>query len=159
VRLGVHRVVVLIREEAAGCLLRQSLGHLVIGLRRLGRHRGGAHDDLGAERAQEIALLLTLLVGHRADDAVPLDRRGHREADSGVAAGRLDDGAARLEQPASLRIFDHAQADPVFDRAAGIQVLELPDDRWLEPSPDARESDQRRVADDGEDVRGEIHCG
>ena len=97
VRLGVHRVVVLIWEEAAGCLLREPLGHLVIGLGRLRRHRRRAHDDLGAERAQQVSLLLALLVGHRADDAVALDRRGHRETDAGIAARRLDDRAARFQ--------------------------------------------------------------
>jgi hypothetical protein len=157
VSLGIHRVVVLIRQEAAGRLLREPLGHLVIGLRRLGWHRGRAHHDLGAEGAQQIALLLTLLVGHRADDAVALDRRRHRETHAGVAARRLDDGAAGLQQTAPLRVLDHPQADAVLDRAAGVEMLELASERRLQASPDTRESDQRRVPNDREDVRGEIH--
>ena len=157
VGLGVHRVVVLVRQEPPGGLTGEPLGHLVVGLGRLRRDRARADDDLGAVRAEEIALLLALLVGHRADEAVALDRRGHREADAGVAARRLDDGPAGLEETAPLGVLDHEKADPILDGAAGIQVLELRDDRRPQPLADPREAHEGRVTDETEDVRGDGH--
>ena len=59
---------------------------------------------------------------------VALLRGGEREADAGVAGGRLDDRPARLEQPVALGRLDHREADPVLDRAAGVEVLELGED-------------------------------
>ena len=48
---------------------------------------------------------------------------------AGVAAGRLHDRAARLELAGTLGPLHHGQPDPVLDRAAGVQVLELGEDR------------------------------
>ena len=68
-----------------------------------------------------------LLVGHllrqHDDAAVALDGGGEREADAGVARGRLDDGVARLQHAALLRVLDHAQRDPVLDAAARVEEL------------------------------------
>src|SRR4029079_13156745 len=152
VRLGVHRVVVLIRQEAARRFTRDALSDLVIGLGRLRRHRGRAHHDIGAERAQQIALLLALLVGHRADEAVSLDPGGHGQTHTGVAARRLDDRPAGLEQALALGVLDHAQTDAVLYRAAWVEVLHLRDDRRLEAAADPRESDEGGVSNECPDV-------
>ena len=64
-------------------------------------------------------------LGHDQDQLVALDRGDHREADAGVAAGRLDDRAAGLELAAALGVLDHRQRDAVLDRAAGIGALGL----------------------------------
>ena len=62
---------------------------------------------------------------------------------------RLDDRAARPEQAGALGGLDHRQADPVLDRAAGVEHLELGEDQRLavgraEIAGDAR--DARRAA-------------
>jgi hypothetical protein len=84
--------------------------------------------DLGAVRAQHRDLLLAHLVRHDEDAAVALSRGRDGEADAGVAGGRLDDRAARLELPVALGLLDHREPDPVLDRAAGVEVLELGED-------------------------------
>ena len=49
----------------------------------------------------------------------------HRQADAGVAGGRLDDRAAGLELAGGLRGLDHPGRDAVLHRAAGVEVLHL----------------------------------
>ena len=44
-------------------------------------------------------------------------------ADAGVARGRLDDRAARLQAAVGLGRLDHGQRDPVLDRPAGIAAF------------------------------------
>jgi hypothetical protein len=87
--------------------------------------RGRRDHDLSAVRAEERDLLLAHLVRHHEDAAIALDRRADREADAGVAGGRLDDRAAGPELALAFGRLDHRQPDPVLHRAAGVQVLEL----------------------------------
>ena len=54
----------------------------------------GVSSSCGAVGQEQRAALLAHGVGHREDQAIALDRGDQREADAGVAAGRLDDGAA-----------------------------------------------------------------
>src|SRR5919108_588406 len=103
--------------------------------------------------AQEGDLLLAHLVGHDEDAAVALDRRADREADAGVPGGGLDDRAARPELPLALRGLDHRQADPIPDGAAGIQVLELREQRRLDARAQLLEADDRGRAHEVEDRR------
>ena len=128
VRLRVRHVRVLVGLEAAGDLLGEPRRDGVVRLRRVvvdGRRRD---HDLGAVRAQHRDLLLAHLVGHDEDAAVALACRRDGEADAGVAGGRLDDRPARLQLPLALGLLDHREADPVLDRAAGVEVLELGED-------------------------------
>src|SRR5438034_3552652 len=157
VRLGVHRVVVLVRLERARDVACEAIRHLVRGLGRLRRYGARTNDHLGPVCAQKVALLLTLLVGHCADDAVTLDSSGHRKTDTGVPARWLDDGAPRSKETAPLGVFDHEQPDTVFDRTAGVQMLELRDDRRAQSPTDAREANEGRIADEAEDVWGDAH--
>ena len=53
----------------------------------------------------------------------------HGEADAGVAAGGLDDGHAGVELSGRLGVANHAERDAVFDAAAGVERLELAQNR------------------------------
>ena len=128
VRLRVRHVRVLVGLEAAGDLLGEPRRDRVVRLRRLVVDRGRRDHDLGAVRAEHRDLLLAHLVGHDEDAAVALAGRCDGEADAGIARGRLDDRAARLQLPLALGLLDHREADPVLDRAAGVEVLELGQD-------------------------------
>ena len=61
---------------------------------------------------------------------------------------RLDDGAARLEQPVALGGIDHAYGDAVLHRAAGVEVLHLGQHRGRDALGDLRQTDQWGVADE-----------
>ena len=153
VRVGVARVRVLVGLVGAGDLLGEPVRDRVVALGRLGRDRVGADDDLGAVRAQQRDLLLAHLVRHHEDAAVALERGGDRKADAGVARGRLDDRAARLQLPCALGLLDQLDADPVLDRPAGVHVLELGDDGCGVLGNDALQPRERRVADEVQDSR------
>ena len=152
VRVRVRHVRVLVGLEAARDLLGEPRADRVVRLRRVGLDGGRRDHDLGAVGAQHRDLLLAHLVGHDEDAAVALERRGDREPDARVPRGRLDDRAARLQQPVALGRLDHRQADPVLDRAAGVQVLELGEDRAGHVAGDAIEPDDRGAADELEDA-------
>jgi hypothetical protein len=123
----------------------------------LGRHGRRAHHDLGAVRAQQRDLLLAHLVAHDEDAAVPALGGDDGKADAGVARRRLDDRAARLEQAVTLGGVDHRHRGTVLDRAARVRGLHLGDQIAREPAPDAREPDQRGVADEVEDRIRHVH--
>jgi hypothetical protein len=73
-----------------------------------------------------------------------------REPDAGVARGRLDDRAARLELSLALGLLDHREADPVLDRAARVEELELGEDPRMARRREPFEPDDRRAADEVE---------
>ena len=153
VRLGVRHVRVLVRLEPAGDLLGEPRRDGVVRLGRVVLDRRRRDHDLGAVAAQHRDLLLAHLVGHHEDAAVALLRRRDREPDAGVARGRLDDRAARLELPVALGGLDHREPDPVLVRAARVQELELREDRPGHVARDPVEPDDRRVADQVEHGR------
>ena len=104
VHLGVGRIVELLRHEPVRVLGQQLLGAAdgaVHALRVRGEHEPRAVGD------QQRAPLLAHRVRHREHQAVALHRRDQRQADAGVAAGRLDDRAARPQPPVALRRLDH----------------------------------------------------
>src|SRR5690625_6553507 len=88
-------------------------------------NRGRADDHLGAVGTQYVALVLTDLV--RADEHAPVPPllSDDRQADTGVATGRLANWPAGPDQAVFLGVLDHLHRDPVLDRAAGVQVLDL----------------------------------
>ncbi len=90
--------------------------------------------------------------GHHEDDFVAFDSRNYREADAGIAAGRLDDRPARLERSVGFGRFDHRQSDTVLDRSTGIAALRF--DPHFGIAEQALDADMRRVADRFENVRG-----
>ena len=92
-------MLVLIGIEGVGRLLVDPCGCLVI---MLGRSRfcGCGNDDDVRTHAFEIADLLDrALVGQNKDTFITANGSGQRETDSGVAARRLDDGAAFFRTP------------------------------------------------------------
>ena len=82
-------------------------------------------DHLGAEKAHQPAPLDAELLGHRDHQRIALGGAHHREADAGVAAGRLDDGLAGLELTRLLGRLDDAQREAVLDRAQRVEGLDL----------------------------------
>src|SRR3990172_1844120 len=164
VRPRVLHVPVLVGLVGAGDVAGQAGRHGVVALRRLGRDVGGAEHDLRAVRPQQRLLLGRLLVGHDEDAAIALQGRGDGQAVAGVAAGWLDDRAARLQETRPLGGLDHGQPDAILDGAAGVDHLELGQDErltvpWPEIAGDAREPDERRVPDQLEDRLGAVHRG
>src|SRR6185369_6414351 len=103
--------------------------------------------DVGAERAEEIDLLRRLIARHD-DRAAMTAREGHeREPDPGIARGALDDHAAWRKRTGLLGRVDDRERRAVFDAAAGVQVLRLGEDGATGGVRQARNADERRVAD------------
>ena len=96
VTLRTHRIRVLVGLPRAVDLLDEPVGHAVVAVRIVGRHRGRAHHDVGAVRAQHVPLVLADLVGADEDALVAALLGDERQPDTGVARGRFDDGAAGL---------------------------------------------------------------
>ena len=144
---GVGRVGELVGLAGARDLAGEAVGHRVVALWRFVRDGGGREDDLGAVGLEQRDLLLAHLIGHHEDALVALDAGGLRQARAGVAGGGLDDGAAGLEQAGLLGRLDHADADAILDRAAGLEVLGLAQDGRAHAAPDAAQADERAVAD------------
>ena len=94
VRGGVVGVRVLVGLPAVLGLPGEAAGDAVVGVRMLGRHARGAHDDLGAVGAEHGDLVGGHLV--RAGEHAPVAALlgDDRQADARVARGRLDDHAA-----------------------------------------------------------------
>ena len=87
------------------------------------RLRGQHH--LGAEEAHQPAPLDAELLRHGHHQRIALGGAHHGEPDAGVAAGRLDDGLPGLELARLLGRLDHAQRQPILDRAQRIERLDL----------------------------------
>ena len=87
----------------------------------------GEHQ-LSAVGLEHITALNAHCLGHGQDDAVAFGCRDSRKADAGVAAGRLDDGRARLERATFLGLCDHCIGDAVLDRTCRIKILKFGQD-------------------------------
>ncbi|CAM5647137.1 hypothetical protein SHIRM173S_03788 [Streptomyces hirsutus] len=135
----------------------QPVGDVVVRVGVLGVHRGRADDHFGPVRPQHVDLVQGDLVGAHEDALVPLLLGHDGQADTGVAAGRLDDGAARLQLSALLRRLDHAQGDAVLHRATGVEVLHLGQDGRPDAVGDVVEPHERGVADEADHRVVELH--
>ena len=111
--------------------------------------------DATAERFHHFPLFRREVFGNAEDDFVSHARTGEREADAGITCGRLDDRAARFEQACFRGALDHPDSDPIFDRAAGIEELELYEDVGIIAAADVAQPKHRRRADEIEDVVGD----
>ena len=104
---------------------------------------GIGEDELGAVRLQQRPPLLRHRGGHREDHPVAARGADERERDAGVAARRLDDGAAGLQLARRLGGVDERDAQPVLDARARVVELELGEDLPAESFGDRVEPDQR----------------
>jgi hypothetical protein len=92
---------------------------------------GGGQDNLGAHEAQQPPPLDAEILGHDDDERIAFPGADHGQADSGIAAGGLDDRLPRLQLAAALGGFYDAQRQPVLDGAQRIERLQL--DEKLHP--------------------------
>src|SRR3546814_1897492 len=125
VRGRVVGVAELVDEVGAGRFSGDALGQVlvVVGV-ALGHVRTGEHD-FRAHRLEVEDLLAAHLVRDHQHELVALLLRDQGQADAGVARRALDQGVAGLDVAALLGGLDHAHADAVLDRTAGVLVLEL----------------------------------
>jgi hypothetical protein len=92
------------------------------------------------------------LVGDDQGEAVTALRRDEREAEAGVAGGRLDEVAlVRAEEAVALGGRDHRQPDAILDRASRVLALEL-EEELAGARVEALQPEERRVADEREDA-------
>ncbi len=140
----VVRIAVLVQHHPVRMFGRQLLGDAY---GRVGTPRRGRGDDLRAPHRQQVAPLLGGVLRHDAHDAVALEPGRHGQGDAGVAGGRLQDGAAGRQPAVLLGLFDHVERGAVLDGAGRVAVLQLGPDPDLGGRRQAREADQRRVAD------------
>ena len=148
VRLGVRLVCVLVWAVCAGDLVDETFSHRVIRLWIFGRHRNRTHHDFGAVGTQQIDLLWRDLVGHDEDTFVTPLAGDDGQADTGIARGRFNDGATRLQQSLGLGVVDHPQRGSILGATAGVREFKLGDDGALGVLDHCIESDHRRVPDE-----------
>ncbi len=74
------------------------------------------------------------------------------ERDAGVAGGRLEDRLAGADRALLLGVLDQRAGDAVLDRAGRVVRLELGPDAHARLGREARQLDERRVADRLDDV-------
>ncbi len=67
----------------------------------VGQQFGTGDDHLDSVRFEQVLLFFGHLVGDRADDPIAPHRPDNRQADSGISAGRFNNGAARSSNPSS----------------------------------------------------------
>ena len=146
-KLRVRLVLELLRPVPA-VLLRQFPG-LLHHARAFQRRR--RQHDLRAEEAHELSPLDREALRHRDHERIALRGAHHREPDAGIAGRRLDDRLARAQLAASFRRLDHAEREPVLDRAHRVEGLELHVDVNA-VGREAIEADDRRAADGLEDI-------
>jgi hypothetical protein len=106
-------VVKLVRPHRAFGLLGQAARgvHEVPRVGELGRRH---QDQLGAQRAQRVHLLLRLVVRHH-DDRVVAQRVGHqRHADPGITGRPFNDRSPGLEFAARFEVADDPQRRAVL---------------------------------------------
>ena len=75
----------------------------------------------------------------------------------GVARGRLDDRAARLQPALPLGRLDHGQGRAVLDAAAGVEVLELGQEMAGNIAAGPVQRQQRGLADEVQKAIGHLH--
>ena len=141
----------------------------LVGLGDGARHalRAGGEHNLRTIGGGELATLDAHGLGHGEDHLVAAGRGEHGEADAGVSARGLDDGAAGLELAGRLGRVEHVAGDAVLYGAAGVRGLVLAQDTGAVGADvlgqQRVEVDEGGGADEGLDVVGDVHgmppCG
>ena len=112
----------------------------------------GVRISSAPRACEQLAALDRHRVGHDQRALVAFGRGDERQADAGVAAGRFDDGVARLDLAGLLRFVHHRDGDAVLDRRERVERLEFGDDFRRAFGDDAIEPHQRRTPDQLRDV-------
>ena len=143
---GVRRVAELVRLHCPGRLRQQLVGARDCAAHALLARR---QDQFGPEIGQHLPPLDRYRFRHGQDQAVAACSGDEGEPDSGVARGGFDQRRARLDLAFAFQRQDHVDADSVLDAGNRVEELELQrkvgGDALL--GADARDADQRRVAD------------
>ena len=84
-------------------------------------------DQLGAECAHDRAALDGHRGGHDDDDLVAACRAHHRQGDTRVTGGGLDDRAAGSQGTRGLGCFDDRTGDAILHGGGGVEGLNLGD--------------------------------
>ena len=115
-------------------------------------HRIG-QDELRPVRLQQ-APAFDRGVGREAErDAVAAGRAEHGVGDAGVARGRIEEHAARLERARALAVEDHRQRGAILDRSPRVLRLELRIDLDARSRLEPSQADERRAPDQRRGVR------
>ena len=85
-------------------------------------------DQLCAEQADCVFLLLALCARHDNDDTIAERCPDQSKPDPGIACRSLDDGAARLQFAGSFRIAHNSERRPVLHGLARIEEFALSQD-------------------------------
>jgi hypothetical protein len=128
------------------------LRHRIIAARILRLDRGRADNYFRAQRFQEVDFFLGLFVGDGENHLVAANGGDQSEPHSSVSRSAFDDRAAWLQQTFLFGFVDHGDADAVFHRAAGIDVVGFHIDLRLQALVNAIEPHQRGASDSVEDV-------
>ena len=103
-----------------------------LGLHLVGQVAGTFHalfladqDQLGTIGGHGRLALGAGVVGHDQDHLVALDRRRHRQGNTGIARSGFDQGIAGLDLAARFGAGNHRQSRTVLDRACRVIPFEL----------------------------------
>ena len=77
-------------------------------------------NQLGSVGAHGCPALFTHVRRHNQEHAIALDRRSHRQCDTGIATGGFNQRVTRLYIAASLGFLNHADRRTVLYRTCGI---------------------------------------
>ena len=137
---------------ASASARRSRIVHVAVGV-LVGQRR---HlDEVGAEQAQRVLLLLALRLGDDDDGAEAQRVADHGEADAGIAGRAFHHRAAGPQRAALDRVLDDVERGPVLHRLAGVHELGLAEDGAAGLLGGALELDEGRAADRGGHAVGE----
>ena len=156
-RLGIHRIFVLVRIVGVGNFARKFFCHGIVAARIFRFHGRGADDHFGAESLQHIDFFARLLVRDGENNFVAAHGGDQARAPCRCCRGAFDDGAAGLQQAFALGFVNHRDGDAVLHRAARIQIIGLHPHFGGQIARDAVQANQRRVADRVKDAVA-LHC-
>lgn len=99
-------------------------------------------NEFRAELGEQGPAFESHIFGHGEGEFISLRSSVEGKHVASIAGGRFDDPcAARSNQTFGLGIFNHGEADPVFDASKGIPELTFEDDGRSQSRSDAIEAD------------------
>ena len=156
VRVG--RVAELVDQKRARGFFCYPLRHVGVIFGMALAHVGTGDDAFGPQGLEVKDFVFRHFIGDHQYKLVALLRGHQRQPEAGVAGGRLDQGAARLQAAVRLSRRDHSQGNPVLDRPARVLVFQL-QVKLATAGVDFGHFQHRRVADHGKNVMGRFRGG